>query len=153
MNKFSKLSLIVIVAMITSLGTKGQEIQQSNSLDLQSSFLRFTVNSEQMLYNNFSLVNSIDFKKGGTWFCPTADFNVALEGGTRYYLPNSRSSINRYLTLRAVCDIAASNPKFNTPDVVNVRPMIGIGQNISKNVKIKISTGYDLGDRGFKYGQ
>lgn len=154
MNKISKLSLIVIVAMITSLGTKGQGIQQSNHWDLQSNLLGFTVNSEQMLSSNFSLVNTVDFQTGGTLLCPTADFNVALEGGARYYLPNSRSSANSYLTLRAVCDIAASNPNFNTPDVVSVRPMIGIGQNVSKNVKIEISTGYDLGDRGgAKYEQ
>ncbi len=153
MNKFSKISLIAIVVMITSLGLNGQGIQQSNSWDLESNLLGFTVNSEQMLFNNFSLVKNVDFQIGGIWLCPEAYFNVALEGGARYYLPNSRSTANSYLTLRAVCDIAASNPNFNTPDIVSVRPMIGIGKNVSKNFKIEVSTGYDLRDRGFQYGQ
>ncbi len=56
MSKISKLSLIIIVAMITSLGTKGQEVQKSNSWNFQSNLLGFTLNNEQILSRNLSLL-------------------------------------------------------------------------------------------------
>ncbi len=56
MSKISKLSLIIIVAMITSSGTKGQEVQESNSWNFQSNLLGFTLNNEQILSRNLSLL-------------------------------------------------------------------------------------------------